>query len=122
MKSLEGRDAETINGHATNEITLLAAGQANPGLAMNFCSSGTWTQCRLVNGFGWQGMASPLDPLLQRRLRQLSSPERAAHSSRGKKAAWPPSSTHVPAVPVQRAQAPAINQPSRPRWARVRPT
>ena len=28
----------------------------------------------------------------------------------------------VSAVPVQRAQAPALHQPSRPRWARVRAT
>jgi hypothetical protein len=56
-------------------------------------SSATEAQCRLFNGFGWQGMASPLEPLLQWRLRQLSSPGRAAHSSRAKKAALPPSST-----------------------------
>jgi hypothetical protein len=68
-------------------------GLASPGSAMAPGSSATRAQCRLFNGFGWQGMASPLDPLLQRRLRQLSSPGRAAHSSRDKKAVWPPSST-----------------------------
>jgi hypothetical protein len=81
----------------------------------------TASRCGLVNGSGWQGMAAPLGPKLQWHLRQLSSPGRSAHSSRGKKAALPPSSTCVPALRVQQFQAPAFNQPSRPRWARVRP-
>jgi hypothetical protein len=118
-----------------HDLPFVTASLVSPRSANSPGSSLTRTHSCLVNGFGWQGMAAPLDPLLQRQPasflplgvppipRETRNPSVRRPSHAFRPFPTPKSITFWgPRGARAAGQAPAFNQPSRPRWARVRTT
>lgn len=87
-----------------------------PELALG---SGPDTHCRLLTGLPWQQPASPQVPCRNGRLQSFFPCWRIPRETK-KLCALPSSACRFGPLRVRRSCVPALDLPSRPRWARVR--